>query len=240
MKCGQRLQVPSVSTSSSQRPVKASPIQPVVPPPLPIPDDTSPIDDPLAAFNFSENVSAPLLQHSVAKLPRRTFTLTTILGMCVLALLAGVATTVIAMRSTVPTASKKDGIAEHPNSPSAPNKSRGVGNDKAENATERRKPNTAKVADTTALTFTRDATRQLPFADPNAVMFSADGARLLAVGDNDTKEPTLLVWSTRSWEVEASSVLPTSARHLAMTHDQSMVIVFSGKDEKTETGMVTS
>ncbi len=196
---------------------------------------TRPAESDENPFDFLNQGTAE--SHSVerslaAKLPRRTFSLSAILGTCILALLAGVAATVVALRSTVPDASGKHQIAEHADSPSGTDKSRGVSKGKAADISEPRKRNTVKAVDTTTLTFTRDATRQLPFEDPNAVMFSADGARLLAVGENDAKEPTLLVWSTRNWEVEASAVLPTSATHLAMTHDQSMVIVFSGKDEK--------
>ena len=222
------------------------------PPPLPAKSDANPFD----FLNQATTEANSVKRSRAVKLPRRTFTLLTILGTCILALLAGAAATVVALRSTTPTASRKHQIAEHTDSPTGTDRSRGVtkGNAPADTAqlphddvadnsrrlskgkaadiTELRKPNTVKAADTTTLTFTRDATRQLLFEDPNAVMFSADGARLLAVGENDAKEPTLLVWSTRSWEVEASAVLPTSAKHLAMTHDQSMVIIFSGKDEK--------
>ncbi len=85
-------------------------------------------------FDFLNQAAteAHSVKHSpLAKRSRWTFTLTTILGTCILALLAGVSATVVAMRSTVPTANREHQIAEHTDSPSGTDTSRGVSKGKA-------------------------------------------------------------------------------------------------------------
>ena len=76
-----------------------------------------------------------------AKLSRRTFTLTIILGTCILALLAGV----VAMRSTVPTPIRKHQIAEHTDSPSGTDTSRGVSKGKSSADTPLRPSGTTRL-----------------------------------------------------------------------------------------------
>ena len=122
-----------------------------------------------------------------AKLPRRTFTFPTILGTCILALLAGVATTVVALRSTVFTADKKDEIDEDPDSRSPSDKPREVSKAKAANAIERQKPNVVNV--TTELTNAPQAARLKAEQDNEVRRQAKAAANPLARAASQPKEP---------------------------------------------------